>query len=211
MSCLFHFSFFVFWQSDQKRKNQLSCLFIFFIKYPHFAWKWQLIFSFLVTLTKKRKTEWTRQKDRTSRQHLENLKIFIKNTYSYQNNIQNKKLKTRKKNNSLTFPYVEAEVEDMTRSADVGPKSSSTEQGDCWSLLRPTSLVTAATASPATPASTPAAVAAAASPACSAASMDTTGAFSCWIVDGVMMIWGWSCPESSDIMVAMDGRPQAYT
>ena len=39
----FHFSF--FGQSDQKRKNQLSCLFIFCIKNPYFAWKCQLIFS----------------------------------------------------------------------------------------------------------------------------------------------------------------------
>ena len=35
MSGSFRFSFFR--QSDQKRKNQLSCLFIFCIKNPHFA------------------------------------------------------------------------------------------------------------------------------------------------------------------------------
>ena len=34
------FRFLVFFcQSDHKRKNQLSCLFIFCIKNPHFAWK----------------------------------------------------------------------------------------------------------------------------------------------------------------------------
>ena len=41
---IFRFSF--FGQNDQKQKNQLSCLFIFCIKNPHFAWKRQLIFSF---------------------------------------------------------------------------------------------------------------------------------------------------------------------
>ena len=40
---IFRFSF--FGQSDQKRKkNQLSCLFIFCLKNSQFAWKWQLIF-----------------------------------------------------------------------------------------------------------------------------------------------------------------------
>ena len=51
----FHFSF--FGQSDQKRKNQLTCLFIFCIKSSHFAWKWQLIFSFFGHFDQKPKTE----------------------------------------------------------------------------------------------------------------------------------------------------------
>ena len=84
---------------------------------------------------------------------------------------------------NFTFPSVEG----TTRSADGGGIRSwlSTEQGDCWSFLR---LTTAATAS--TVAST------------SSAASDWTVAFSCWIVDGVMMILGWSCPaQSSDIIV----------
>ena len=41
---IFHLSF--FGQSDQKRKNQLSSLFIFCIENLHFTCKWLLIFSF---------------------------------------------------------------------------------------------------------------------------------------------------------------------
>ena len=44
--CPVHSIFRFFGQSDQKWKNQLSCLFIFCIKNPHFAWKWHLIFLF---------------------------------------------------------------------------------------------------------------------------------------------------------------------
>ena len=44
MSDSFYFSCFVFGQSDQKWKNQLSYLIIFCIKNPHFARKWQPIF-----------------------------------------------------------------------------------------------------------------------------------------------------------------------
>ena len=46
MSGSFHFSFFGFWSKWTKTKeNQLSSLFIFCIKNPHFAWKWQRFFS----------------------------------------------------------------------------------------------------------------------------------------------------------------------
>ena len=51
------FFFFCFWgQSDQKRNNQLSYLFIFCIKKFAFCLKMTADFSFLVTLTKKPKT-----------------------------------------------------------------------------------------------------------------------------------------------------------
>ena len=55
------FSFFVFHflvKVIKNKKNQLSCLFIFCTKNPHFAWKWQLIFSFFWSLW--RNIEWTR-------------------------------------------------------------------------------------------------------------------------------------------------------
>ena len=70
LSGSFHFSLFVFWSNvrfipfsvfhflvkvTKNEKNQLSCLFIFCIKNPAFAWNWQLIFCFLVNLTKKLK------------------------------------------------------------------------------------------------------------------------------------------------------------
>ena len=48
-------SFFVF--LDQKRKNPLSCLFIFCIKNPHFAGKWQMIFSLFCHFDLKTKNE----------------------------------------------------------------------------------------------------------------------------------------------------------
>ena len=50
--------FFVFWPKWPKtKKYQLSCLFIFCEKNPHFVWKWWLIFSFFWSGQKKRKTE----------------------------------------------------------------------------------------------------------------------------------------------------------
>ena len=55
LSGLFHFSFFCFMVKVTKKEKKMSCLFIFCIKNLHFAWKWQPIFSFLVTLTKKQK------------------------------------------------------------------------------------------------------------------------------------------------------------
>ena len=54
--------FFVFWSVTKKQKNQLSFSVKMRIFYPENKQTGQLIFSFLVTLTKKRKMEWTRQK-----------------------------------------------------------------------------------------------------------------------------------------------------
>ena len=51
----FHFLF--FGQSDQKRKHQLSCLFVLCIKNPHFAWKWQLFFSLFGDFDQKTENE----------------------------------------------------------------------------------------------------------------------------------------------------------
>ena len=53
------FRFSLFGQSDQKRKNQLSCLYIFCIKNLHFAWN-SYFFCVFWLLTKKRKMKWTR-------------------------------------------------------------------------------------------------------------------------------------------------------
>ena len=51
--CRVHSIFCFFGQSDQKTKKSTVLYFIFCIKNLQFAWKWQLIYSFLVTLTKK--------------------------------------------------------------------------------------------------------------------------------------------------------------
>ena len=63
---IFHFSFFVFWSKylTKKRKNQLSCLFIFCVKIIRILPENDsLFFRFLVKVTKKRNLEWTRQKN----------------------------------------------------------------------------------------------------------------------------------------------------